>query len=224
MGKKEKSSSGKFLSIALCLAAALGGMWFCLLHAALSQKERAPRAETPMQQTASIPELAKAEPVILPEPEEPAAPTESQNESALRSPSTSTFPPRPATPPTSKPRRAAPQDTNRKSTDLSAYKVKALSAKGEDYLPRDTSLSAKDLNAQQKKSSNEKGFDGGKGVLGDIYRGGKRLLDSMDAATLDATRRVLGNVARPEEAKLRPSGGGVRLKIEIPPESVNIGR
>ena len=81
-----------------------------------------------------------------------------------------------------------------------------------------------DLNAQQKKGRDEKEFDGGKGVIGDIYRGGKRLVDSMDAATLDATRHVFGSVARPEKAKLRPSGGGVRLNIEIPPETVKIGR
>ena len=127
-------------------------------------------------------------------------------------------------PPASKPQKAARQDTDKKEPDLSAYKVKAHSAEGETLLPKDTSLSVEDLNAQQKKSGEKKDFDGGKGLIGDIYRGSKRLVDSMDAATLDATRRILGGVARPEKAKLRPGGGGVRLNIEIPPETVKIGR
>ncbi len=227
---RARGGNGRLLTITLCLAAALGGAWLCLLHAVLSQRGSAPRAAAPLQEAAPVPEaapvteLANAEPVMLPEPEEPAAPAEPQrNSAAPHSPTTPPQPARPATQPAPKPRRATHQGTDRKEPDLSAYRVRAHSAEGESFLPRDTSLSAKDLNAQQQART-EKEFDGGKGIIGDIYRGGKRLVDSMDAATLDATRRVLGSVARPEKAKLRPSGDGVRLKIDIPPESVKIGR
>lgn len=226
---RARGGNGRLLTIALCLAAALGGAWLCLLHAVLSQRGSAPRAAAPLQEAAPVPEatpvteLANAEPVMLPEPEEPAAPAEPQENSAPHSSSAPSHPTQPGTPPAPKPRRAAHQGTDKKEPDLSAYRVRAHSAEGESFLPRDTSLSAKDLNAQQQGRT-EKEFDGGKGIIGDIYRGGKRLVDSMDAATLDATRRVLGSVARPEKAKLRPSGDGVRLNIEIPPESVKIGR
>ena len=206
----KKSRPWRFLTIALCLAAVLGGAWICLLHAVLSQRESAPRVTAPAP--APVTELAEAAPLTLPEPEEPVA---------LARPKAS---PQPAAQPASKPKKTARQDTAKKEPDLSAYKVKAHRAEGESFLPKDTSLSVEALNAQQKKGRDEKGFDGGKGLIGDIYRGGKRLVDSMDAATLDATRRILGSVARPEKAKLRPSGDGVRLNIEIPPETVKIGR
>ena len=108
---------------------------------------------------------------------------------------------------------------------MSAYRVRAHRSEGEALLPEDTSLSVKDLNRQQTAGGGEKkGFDGGNSIIGDLYRGGRRLVDSMDAATLNATRHVLGDIARPDKAKLRPGGGGVRLNIEIPPESVRLGR
>ena len=235
--KNEKSRLGKCLSVALCLAAVLGGAWACLLYTVLSQRGNALSAGVPAQEEAPVAAPGEAEPAALPEAEESAvssepetfpepiallepAPAAPQSGSAPRSPSTPSAP-RPAVP--AAPRKAARQDTGKKNPDLSAYRVKAHSAEGESFLPEDTSLSAADLNAQQK-GGDKKVFDGGRGLIGDIYRGGKRILDSMDAATLDATRRVLGGVARPEKAKLRPSGDGVRLNIEIPPESVRIGR
>ena len=126
---------------------------------------------------------------------------------------------------------AAPKDAPRagsagrrqkKGLDLSAYDVPARSAGGESLLPENEALSARDLNAQQMKPEKGKPWDGGRGWLGDVYRGAKRMVDSLDEATLDASKKALGSVADPSSAKIRPGGGGVKLHIEIPPETVNL--
>ena len=41
---------------------------------------------------------------------------------------------------------------------------------------------------------------------------------------LDASRRALGSIARPDEAKIRPYGDGARLHIGIPADTVNLRR
>lgn len=117
------------------------------------------------------------------------------------------------------PQGADARETRRAGPDLSAYRVRARSASGDSLLPKDSSLSAgalaKSLQPQKKASLN----DGG-GWLGDVYRGALRVVRSMDEATLDASRSALHGVADPSSAKLRPGGGGVQLKIEIPPETI----
>ena len=114
-----------------------------------------------------------------------------------------------------RPRKSAP-------ADLSAYRPQARSDRGKSFLPRDKSLSAKQLkdNLAQHTVSD----DDGKGFLGDLVRGARRALKSFDDATLDASRRALGNIARPDEAKIRPYGDGARLHIDIPADTVNLGR
>ncbi|MCR5346554.1 MAG: hypothetical protein K6E38_02160 [Fretibacterium sp.] len=229
MKRKEKHNPGRLLSIVLCLAAALGGAWLCLLNTVLPRVRTEPGTKAPALEAASVPEHAEtifAVPEVTATPEESAAPAVRQDGGEEAPASEPVLSPQASRPSVSTTREPEQKGAKKKELDLSAYRVKAHSSEGETFLPRDTSLSAEDLNAQLKgeKSKKGKGFDGGKGLIGDIYRGGKRLLDSMDATTLDAAQRVLGNVARPEKAKLRPSGDGVRLKIEIPPETVKIGR
>ena len=113
--------------------------------------------------------------------------------------------------------------TREAGPDLSAYRVRARSSSGDSLLPGDSSLSAgaltESLQPQKKASRN----DGG-GWLGDVYRGALRAVRSMDEATLSASRSALHGVADPSSAKLRPGGGGVQLKIEIPPETIGKGK
>lgn len=121
------------------------------------------------------------------------------------------------------PRGASAKGTRKAGPDLSAYRVRARSSSGDTLLPGDSSLSAgaltESLQPQKKASRN----DGG-GWLGDVYRGALRVVHSMDEATLDASRSALHGVADPSSAKLRPGGGGVQLKIEIPPETIGKGK
>jgi hypothetical protein len=103
--------------------------------------------------------------------------------------------------------------------------VNAIRSDGESLLPKDTSLSVKDLNQRQRDAAKEKDhFTGGNGLLGDVYRGTKRFVDKVDETTLNASRKALGSVAKPDKATLRPSGDGVKLHLEIPPETVKFGR
>ena len=106
--------------------------------------------------------------------------------------------------------------------DLSAYRPQARSDRGESFLPRDKSLSAKQL--KENLGPGTVSDDDGKGFLGDLVRGARRALESFDDATLDASRRALGSIARPDEAKIRPYGDGARLHIGIPADTVNLGR
>ncbi len=106
--------------------------------------------------------------------------------------------------------------------DLSAYRPQARSDRGKSCLPRDKSLSAKQL--KERLGAGTASDDDGKGFLGDLVRGTRRVLKSFDDATLDASRRALGSIARPDEAKIRPYGDGARLHIGIPADTVNLGR
>lgn len=106
--------------------------------------------------------------------------------------------------------------------DLSAYRPQARGDRGESCLPRDKSLSAKQL--KERLGAGTASDDDGKGFLGDLVRGTRRVLKSFDDATLDASRRALGSIARPDEAKIRPYGDGARLHIGIPADTVNLGR
>ena len=103
--------------------------------------------------------------------------------------------------------------------------MNAIRAEESSLLPEDTSLSARDLNERGKAAAKKQDpFSERKGLIGDVYRGAKGFVDSVDAATLDASRKALGSVAQPDKATIRPGGGGVRLHLEIPPETVRIGR
>lgn len=106
--------------------------------------------------------------------------------------------------------------------DLSAYKPQARRAQEESWLPRDRSVPAEGLEGHlvSRQASNDEGH----GVLGNIVRGARRVLKSVDDATLDASRRALGGIARPEEAKIRPYGDGARLHIDIPAHTVELRR
>ncbi|MBQ7262258.1 MAG: hypothetical protein IJR14_00930, partial [Synergistaceae bacterium] len=126
-----------------------------------------------------------------------------------------------------------PKKIERRALDLSAYEVDAMSADAMSadamsadaraLLPRDKSLSPRELEGHMKASEKEP-YDGGRGLLGDAYRGAQRIVGAVDEATLDASRRALGRVAEPESAKIRPHADGARLHIDIPPQSVKIGR
>lgn len=123
-----------------------------------------------------------------------------------------------AHPPSKRPKAAtAPRKA---PADLSAYGVRARSAEGESYLPRDRSLSAAQLEGQlaPKSASDDKDH----GLLGDIARGARKIVKAVDDAALSASRRALGDVARPDKARIRPQGDGVRLHINIPAHTVDL--
>ncbi len=105
---------------------------------------------------------------------------------------------------------AAPSST----IDLSAYRVRARRASGEDYLPADGSLSPEQVKKAVNNGRNEE--DWGKGIVGDVVRGTQKIVKQADDATLDASRKALGTMASPDSAKIRPNGDGVRLHISIP--------
>ena len=102
--------------------------------------------------------------------------------------------------------------------DLSAYRVRPRVADAAGYLPG----AGRPPGAEISGTGAGKKFDAGGGLAGDVYRGVQRFVASMDAATLDASRRALSPIAKPADAKIRPHGRGVRLHIDIPPETVRI--
>ena len=107
--------------------------------------------------------------------------------------------------------------------DLSEYKVKAIKAGEDDFLPEDTSKSVQDLKTEFNVKKQGKKFDGGKGLIGDIYRGAKKIIDGADKATLDTSRKVIGETMNLDinKARLRPGGGGVKLHLDILPKAKN---
>lgn len=123
-----------------------------------------------------------------------------------------------AHPPFKRP-KAAPA-TRSSPADLSAYGVRARSAEGESYLPRDRSLSASEL--EEHLAPRPTSDDGAHGLLGDIARGARKIVKAVDDATLSASRRAFGDVARPDKARIRPQGDGVRLHIDIPAHTVDL--
>ena len=107
--------------------------------------------------------------------------------------------------------------------DLSEYKVKAIKADEDDFMPEDTSKSVQDLKTELNVKKKVKTFDGGKGLIGDIYRGAKKIVDGADKATLDTSRKVIGEPMNLDinKARLRPGGGGVKLHLDILPKAKN---
>ena len=105
--------------------------------------------------------------------------------------------------------------------NLNSFKVKAIKADEDDFMPEDTSKSLNDLKLELNKKKASKTFDGGKGLIGDIYRGAKKIVEGADKATLDTSRRVIGSAVDVDidKARLRPSGGGVKLHLDIAPKS-----
>ncbi|MBQ8692480.1 MAG: hypothetical protein IJ520_04975 [Synergistaceae bacterium] len=105
--------------------------------------------------------------------------------------------------------------------NLNSFKVKAIKADEDDFMPEDTSKSLNDLKLELNKKKASKKFDGGKGLIGDIYRGAKKIVEGADKATLDTSRRVIGSAVDVDidKARLRPSGGGVKLHLDIAPKS-----
>ena len=117
---------------------------------------------------------------------------------------------------------SVPQRPQRLPADLSAYRPKARSSDGEGYLPQDRSLSAARLKGQLTAPAASD--DEGHGFLDDVVRETRRVLKSVDDATLDASQRAFGSIARPESAKIRPYGDGARLHIDIPAHTVDLKR
>ncbi|MBR0220453.1 MAG: hypothetical protein IJQ63_01635 [Synergistaceae bacterium] len=105
--------------------------------------------------------------------------------------------------------------------DLSEYKVKAIKADEDDFMPEDTSKSVQDLKTELNVKKKVKTFDGGKGLIGDIYRGAKKIVDGAGKATLDTSRKVIGETMNLDinKARLRPGGGGVKLHLDILPKA-----
>ena len=218
--KNRTSALRRILAGLVCAAALAAGGFFCLLST------RGIRLEAP------LPLLSTPGAAPFPEPA-PSVPA----------PADTTTPPlgadtdrKPAFSPAAR-NAAGPAAGNRPSgsggprnaparksapADLSAYRPQARSDGGESCLPRDKSLSAKQL--KEHLTQHTVSDDDGKGFLGDLVRGTRRALKSLDDATLDASRRALGSIARPDEAKIRPYGDGARLHIGIPADTVNLGR
>ena len=90
-------------------------------------------------------------------------------------------------------------------------------------MPEDTSKSVQDLKTELNVKKKVKTFDGGKGLIGDIYRGAKKIVDGADKATLDTSRKVIGETMNLDinKARLRPGGGGVKLHLDILPKAKN---
>ncbi|MBR1604311.1 MAG: hypothetical protein IJ667_12855 [Synergistaceae bacterium] len=104
--------------------------------------------------------------------------------------------------------------------NLNSFKVKALKADEDDFMPEDTSKSLNDLKLEFNKKRKAEKFDGGKGLIGDIYRGAKKIVEGADKATLDTSRRVIGAAVDVDidKARLRPGSGGVKLHLDIAPK------
>ncbi len=181
-----------------CIAALAAGMVLGVRY------ERAGPRPAPQEKASSRSELA------VPFPEPPSG------DAAEREPAAPAADARSASP---RPSRAGASPKG--ASDLSAFRPQARSARGEDYLPGDRSLPAERLEGHlAPKAASD---DDGHGVIGDVVREARRILRSVDDATLDASRRALGDIARPDDAKIRPYKDGARLHIDIPAHTVNLG-
>ena len=207
--KNRTSTLRHFLPALLCAAALAVGGALGLWNARV---EHAPFDPVPSLEAAPSPDLASP-----PLPAEP--PPELGADRGRAAPTAGSMPQ------TRRPAQGGAQTRpapKAPPADLSAYRPQPRGAQEESYLPQDKSLSAKRLKghlAEKNVSDDE-----GKGLLNDIIRGGRRVLKSVDDATLSASRRAFGDIARPEEAKIRPYGDGARLHIGIPAHTVNLGR
>lgn len=204
--KKRTRVSTRLLGLFFCAAALTAGIVVSMRFERTSRGVPERRAPEPF-----VPGLAKTDvaPSVPPSLER-TFPAASEPSVAGDRRSASSKPPRNAAAP-----KTAP-------VDLSAYRPQARSAQGESWLPRDRSVSAQGLEGHV--ASRPASDDVGYGVLGDVVRGARRVLKSVDDATLAASRRALGGIARPEEAKIRPYGDGARLHIDIPAHTVDLRR
>ena len=219
MRKKAKKRMNP-LPLALCAAAAISGAWLGIVQFAMSRMD-AKRESVPAQtggearQIYAVPAPAPRTAVMEDAVEKAQKPKPGHEARAKPQP-------KPKTEATAKHPVPGPA---KKKPDLSAYTVNAIRSDGKSLLPKDTSLSVKDLNQRKLDAAKDKDqFTGGNGLLGDVYRGTKKFVDKVDEATLNASQKALGSVAKPNKATLRPSGGGVKLHLEIPPETVKLGR
>ena len=93
--------------------------------------------------------------------------------------------------------------------------TRARRSASDDYLPDDDSMTLTQVRENVNRNGDNK-EDWGEGVVGDVIRGAQKVVRRADEATLDASRKALGNMASPDSAKIRPDGDGVRLRINIP--------
>ena len=217
--KNRTSALRRILAGLVCAAALAAGGLFSVLRVRYS------RPETPLPSLSApgaVPFLEPASPVPAPADTPPPLgvgtdrkPLFSPAAQTTAGPAAGNRPSGSGGPRSARPRKSAP-------ADLSAYRPQARSDRGESFLPRDKSLSAKQL--KENLGPGTVSDDDGKGFLGDLVRGARRVLESFDDATLDASRRALGSIARPDEAKIRPYGDGARLHIGIPADTVNLRR
>lgn len=224
--KGRRRQLNQALFVARGLASLAAGAAVCLLLQSSPPKDVPALPSAPWRQEAAVPLPLNRPAKAAPHADGGVRPSAGRPGSrADISPTTTSAPtspsPRAGVDKTSK--GASAKGTLRAGPDLSAYRVRARSSSEDSLLPGDSSLSAgaltESLQPQKKASRN----DGG-GWLGDVYRGALRAVRSMDEATLAASRSALHGVADPSSAKLRPGGGGVQLKIEIPPETIGKGK
>ena len=225
MRRKNRTSELRHILTSLVCAAALAAGGFFGVLSTRSVRPGDPLPSPPLSPTGAAPFLEPGSPVPAPtdtmtppdgagtdrDPKSvfsPAAKNTADPAAGNRTPGSD----RPRSTPV---RKSAP-------ADLSAYRPQARSDRGESFLPRDKSLSAKQL--KENLGPGTASDDDGKGFLGDLVRGARRALKSFDDATLDASRRALGGIARPDKAKIRPYGDGARLHIDIPADTVNLRR
>ena len=218
--KNRTSALRRILASLVCVAALAAGGLFSVLRVRYS------RTETPLPSLSAPGVVPFLEPgSSVPAPADTLTPprdTDTDRKSVFSpaaqtaaGPAAGNRPSGSGGPRSARPRKSAP-------ADLSAYRPQARSDRGESCLPRDKSLSAKQL--KERLGAGTASDDDGKGFLGDLVRGTRRVLKSFDDATLDASRRALGSIARPDEAKIRPYGDGARLHIGIPADTVNLRR
>jgi hypothetical protein len=111
---------------------------------------------------------------------------------------------------------SAKRSPAKRAANLSAYEPRPRKAVREDYLPADDSMTSAGVAESLKDAQSGGKHDWGKGLLGDIARGAESLIEKADDSTLSASRKVLGDVASPDKATVRPGSNGVRLRITIP--------
>lgn len=174
------------------------------------------RSETPQTGKASVSEerpVAVAVPfeAAIPVTDNPEVEVSPQTENITHTPRAAEHRPEQASPakPNGGTRNPAP------SVDLSRYRVRARQASRGDYLPDDDSMTPEQMKENVNRQNSGR-TDWGNGLVGDIARGAQKLIRDADDATLDSSRKVLGSLASPDSAKIRPYSDGVRLHIDIP--------
>ena len=219
-GRRRRLS--KALFVAGGLASLAAGATVCLLLQSAPHRDAPALSSAPWRQGTAVPLPPDPPAQVAPRRDEVVClPAGRPGRRADIPPTTVPIPTSPSPRAVGAPSGAAAnaKKTREAGPDLSAYRVRARSSSGDSLLPGDSSLSAEalteSLKPQKKASRNDEG-----GWVGDVYRGALRAVRSIDEATLAASRSALHGVADPSSARLRPGGGGVRLKIEIPPETI----